>query len=147
MDDRWFESHQGLGVFLFTTVSKPTLGPTQPPLKWVPGAFSLGVKREADHSPSSTDWSRMRGAIPSLLQYASVAWCSVKAQDNFSFYPNNIKWPVCITKFFFMLYAKLLKYLNRFRAKYFFRALVFKHLQFIFVSECKRPYFTSIHNN
>jgi hypothetical protein len=31
-----------------------TLGPTQPPIQWLPGALSLGVKRpgrEADHSP------------------------------------------------------------------------------------------------
>jgi len=37
-------------------VSKPALGPTQPPIQWVQGALSLGVKRpwrEADHSPSS----------------------------------------------------------------------------------------------
>jgi hypothetical protein len=35
------------------------LGPTQPPIQWVPGALSLGVKRpgrEADHSlPSSAE--------------------------------------------------------------------------------------------
>jgi hypothetical protein len=34
----------------------PNLWPTQPPIQWVPGALSLGVKRpgrEADHSPSS----------------------------------------------------------------------------------------------
>jgi hypothetical protein len=33
------------------------LGPTQPPIQWVPGALSLGVKRpgrEADHSPPSS---------------------------------------------------------------------------------------------
>jgi hypothetical protein len=47
---------QGLGIFL-TTVSIPTLGPTQPPIQWIPGALSLGVKRphpEADHSPPSS---------------------------------------------------------------------------------------------
>jgi hypothetical protein len=36
------------------TVSRPALGPTQPPIQWVLGALSLGVKRpwcEADHSP------------------------------------------------------------------------------------------------
>jgi hypothetical protein len=36
--------------------SRPALGPTQPPIEWVPGALSLGVKRqerEADHSPSA----------------------------------------------------------------------------------------------
>jgi hypothetical protein len=47
------------GIYLFTTASRPALGPTQPPLQWVPGATSLGVKRpgrEADHSlPSSAD--------------------------------------------------------------------------------------------
>jgi hypothetical protein len=54
---RVFESRQGLGTFLFTTVSRPTLGPTQTPIQRVPGALSLGVKRtarEADHSPPSS---------------------------------------------------------------------------------------------
>jgi hypothetical protein len=48
------DSWQGLGIFLFTTVSRTALGPTQPPIEWVPEALSLGVKRpgrEADHSP------------------------------------------------------------------------------------------------
>jgi hypothetical protein len=49
----------GLGIFLFITASRTAQGPTQPPIKWVPGALSLGVRRpgrEADHSPpSSTD--------------------------------------------------------------------------------------------
>jgi hypothetical protein len=47
----------GLGIFVFTTVSRMALEPTQPPIQWVPGALSLGVKqlgREADHSPSSS---------------------------------------------------------------------------------------------
>jgi hypothetical protein len=39
---------------LFSTSSRPALGPTQPPIQWVLGAFSPGLKqhgREADHSP------------------------------------------------------------------------------------------------
>jgi hypothetical protein len=49
----------GLGIFLFTTASRPALGSTQPPIQWVPGVPSLGVKRpgrESDHSsPSSAE--------------------------------------------------------------------------------------------
>jgi hypothetical protein len=59
-----FDSRRGLGIFLFTA-SRTALGPTQPPIQWVPGAPSLGVKRqrrEADHSPPSSaqvrnEWS------------------------------------------------------------------------------------------
>jgi hypothetical protein len=46
-----------LEIFLFTTASRTALGPTQPPIQWVPGALSLGVKWpgcEADHSPPSS---------------------------------------------------------------------------------------------
>jgi hypothetical protein len=52
-----FDSRRGLGSFLFTTLSKTALGPTQPPIQWVPGALFLGDKRprrEADHSPPSS---------------------------------------------------------------------------------------------
>jgi hypothetical protein len=52
-----FNSWRGLGIFLFTTMSRTVLGPTQPPIQWVPGALSLGVKwpgHEADHSPPSS---------------------------------------------------------------------------------------------
>jgi hypothetical protein len=38
LDDRWFESWQGLGIFLFTTVPRPALGPTKLPIQWVPEA-------------------------------------------------------------------------------------------------------------
>jgi hypothetical protein len=51
---RGFESRQGLGIFLFTTMLRSTLGPIKPPIQWLPGALSLGVKwpeYEADHSP------------------------------------------------------------------------------------------------
>jgi hypothetical protein len=38
----------------FFISSTPALGPTEPPIQWVPGAASPGVKQsglEADHSP------------------------------------------------------------------------------------------------
>jgi hypothetical protein len=52
-----FDSRRELGIFLFTTAPGTALGPTQPPIQWVPGALSLGVKRagrEAHHSPPSS---------------------------------------------------------------------------------------------
>jgi hypothetical protein len=56
--DEWgFESGQGLGIFLFTTESRPALGPTELPFQWAPGALSLGLRRlgrEADHLPPSS---------------------------------------------------------------------------------------------
>jgi hypothetical protein len=52
-----FYSRQVLGIFLFNIMSRRVLGPTKPPIQWVPGALSLGVKRperEGDHSPPSS---------------------------------------------------------------------------------------------
>jgi hypothetical protein len=57
LDGRGFDSEWGLGIFLLTTASRPAVGPTQTPIRWVPGELSLGVKRpgrEADHSPQSS---------------------------------------------------------------------------------------------
>jgi hypothetical protein len=96
LDDREFETWQGLAIFVFTTAFTPVLGPTQLPVEWVPGAHSLWVKqpgREADHSPPYLHlvprWG-MRGAIPPLPQYAVMAWCSVKAQGQLYFYKLRI---------------------------------------------------------
>jgi hypothetical protein len=81
LDDQGFESSQGLGIFLFTTVSTPALGPIQPPIRWVSGTLSLGIKRpgrEADHSPLSSAEVKNAWSYTSTPQYAFMAWCSVK---------------------------------------------------------------------
>jgi hypothetical protein len=58
LDDQEVESRGGgLGIFLFSPVSRPALGPTQPPIQWVTGAPFLGIKRpgrEVDRSPPSS---------------------------------------------------------------------------------------------
>jgi hypothetical protein len=88
LDDRGFESQQGLGIFLFTTMSRLALMPTQPPIQWVPGVLSLGVKRpgrEADHSPPSSAGVKNAWSYTSTHQYAFKAWCSVEAQGQHYF--------------------------------------------------------------
>jgi hypothetical protein len=66
------EFRQVLGIFLFTTVSTPALGSTQPPIQWAPGGLSLVVKRpwrEAERLhllPTSR--------ITPLPQYAFMTW-------------------------------------------------------------------------
>jgi hypothetical protein len=40
-----FDPRQKQRIFPVTSMSRPTLGPTQPPVQWVPGVLSPGVKR------------------------------------------------------------------------------------------------------
>jgi hypothetical protein len=68
------DSVPGRGKRFFSTASRPTLGPTQPPVQWVPGALSLGVKqsgRETDHSPPSSAKVKNGGAISPLPHMSS----------------------------------------------------------------------------
>jgi hypothetical protein len=53
----WSSSPDRGKIFLLSTSSRPVLGPTQPPIQWVPRYLSLAVKQlggEADHSPPTS---------------------------------------------------------------------------------------------
>jgi len=72
----WLElnSWQEQGFYLFTTASRPVLRPTQPPIKWVPGELSPGIKRWGVKLTTRlhlVPMLRMRGAIPPLPQTSS----------------------------------------------------------------------------
>jgi hypothetical protein len=60
LDDRAIgvRSRRGQRIFPLTSVSRPALWPTQPPVQWVPGVLSPRAKarpgRDADHSPPSS---------------------------------------------------------------------------------------------
>jgi hypothetical protein len=61
-------------LFHLFTSSRAPLEPTQPPIQWVAGARSPGVKRpgrETDHSPPSRAKIKNGGVIPSLLHTSS----------------------------------------------------------------------------
>jgi hypothetical protein len=52
-----YDGSWGRDPFLFAMAFRASLGPNQPPIKWVPGALSSEVKRPGsvdDHSPSSS---------------------------------------------------------------------------------------------
>jgi hypothetical protein len=64
-------------------------GPTQPPVQWVPGALSLGVKRsgrEAHHSPPSSaevkEWVELYLHSPIAPSWRGA---QLKHRDNFTF--------------------------------------------------------------
>jgi hypothetical protein len=70
-----FDSRRALRIFLFTTVSRKSLGPAQP------GDLSLALKRpgrETDHSPTSSTEVKNMWSYTSTLQYVFMAWCLVK---------------------------------------------------------------------
>jgi hypothetical protein len=75
-------SERGWEFFFFTTASRQALGPTQPPIQWVPGVISLAIKlpgREADQSPPSSAEVKNAWSYTSTPQHAFMAWCSVKS--------------------------------------------------------------------
>jgi hypothetical protein len=106
-----FDSRRRLGIFLFTTASRTTLGPTQHPIQWVPGALSLGVKRpgrEADHSPPCSAEFKNVWSYTSTPPIGLHGVVLPKHGDNFTFYVTyaqiyrtliNMTWMPCLFNF------------------------------------------------
>jgi hypothetical protein len=71
--------------------SRPVLGLIQPPIQWVQGASSPGIKRlgsEADHSPPSV--AEVNNAWRhTSTPHVFIAWCLVKHRENFTFTLSN----------------------------------------------------------
>jgi hypothetical protein len=134
-----FDSQRRLGIFLFTTVSRTVLGPTQPPIQWVPWALSLGVKRpgrEADHSPPSS--------VEVKNGQVFMTWCFVRQRDNFTFASCPCT-QVCGSTRTSLSY---LKTRNKFHVKYFVSVLEaiisLRNLPYHFYNSVLKPQLISL---
>jgi len=67
--------------FLFANTSISVLGPTQPPMQWVPAVLTPGIKRRGVKLTTHLHLvlrSIMRGAVPSFSHYGFTVWCLIK---------------------------------------------------------------------
>jgi hypothetical protein len=83
-----FESWQELKIFHLATPSTQVLDPTHPPIQWVTGSLSLGVKwpgHEVNHSPPSNAEVKegVELNLHSLIRVHSVVPCLKKHRDKF----------------------------------------------------------------
>jgi hypothetical protein len=77
------------GIFsFFATASRPALGPSQPPIQWVPGNILRGIKRsgrEADHSSLPSTEVKNVWSYTSTPTHLFMAWYLIKHRDNVTF--------------------------------------------------------------
>jgi hypothetical protein len=78
----------GAGIFVFTAMSRPALGPIQPPIQWVLGTLSPGIKQlgqAADYSPPYSAEVENAWRDTSTPPCFILVWCLIKHKDNFMF--------------------------------------------------------------
>jgi hypothetical protein len=81
--------------FHFSKSSRPALGPTQPPIQWVPEDLSPGVKGpgcEADNSPATSAEVKKMWIYTSTFPYAF----NVRHRPSYAFKTTNKFEDICI---------------------------------------------------
>jgi hypothetical protein len=80
-------------IFPLTSVSRLVLGPTQPPVQWVPGVFPKAKARpgrDADHLPPSSAEVENEQELY-LLSPQAPLWRVVGLLFSFAFYTHSVK--------------------------------------------------------
>jgi hypothetical protein len=76
-----FDSWEGLGICLFTATCRTALEPSQPPIQWVAGAFSLGVKLLEHEAPPSS--AEVKECVKLYLYSPNMpSWCGAQLKKN-----------------------------------------------------------------
>ena len=114
LDGPGLESRWGRG---FPHPSRSALGPTHPPVQWVPGSF-LGVKRPGrgvDHLPSSAE---VKGRVEWAI-WAIVTCCGVKFYTHthtyiyiyiYIYICHFCEWAICLFPHFYHLPPRKMHY-------------------------------------
>jgi hypothetical protein len=75
-----FDSRKVKHIFFYSTESRPSLGPTQPPIQWVLGALSPGVMwpgRDDEHLPATSSEVKNRWIYTPTPTYVFLASCLI----------------------------------------------------------------------
>jgi hypothetical protein len=76
-----FRFPAGAGNFSFDTVCRPALGSAQPPIQWIPGDLSLGVKRPGCETDHTSIYCRFQEFVELCLHSPSTpSWCDAQVQ-------------------------------------------------------------------
>jgi hypothetical protein len=80
LDDRGVGVRVPVGSRFFSTSSRPALRPSRPPIQWVLGALSPGIKRKGrgtDHSPTASAEVKKMCIYTTTPPYAFTAQCLI----------------------------------------------------------------------
>jgi hypothetical protein len=104
-----FPAREMMVFFLVIAMSRPALGPTDPPIQWVPGLFTTAIKRtgrEADRSPPSSGEVKNGWSYTSTPTHVFMEWCSFKHLYLCLYLYHRPK--VCILMAMYMVFIRLI---------------------------------------
>jgi hypothetical protein len=81
--ESWFDSQQVQEIFLFSTMSRPVMEPTQPPS--YPLRIGKLLRHEIAHLPPFSAEVKNTWVYTSTVLYVFMVWYLIKHMDSFMF--------------------------------------------------------------